>query len=48
MVFPAPFGPKSPKISPSFISKFTPLTAVMSSNLFTRFLTIIAFPLSGL
>ena len=39
---PAPFGPSSPKISPSATSKVMPLTASNSPNLFTMFLTSMA------
>ena len=40
--FPAPLGPKKPKISPSLTSKLTPFTARISlSKTFTRSLTSI-------
>lgn len=39
VVFPAPFGPKNPKISPFSIEKSTPLTALNPSYSLTRFLT---------
>ena len=39
--FPAPFGPKSQKISPSFTIKLMPSTAVKSSNFFVKFSTLI-------
>jgi hypothetical protein len=32
---PAPFGPRSPKISPSWTAKLMPLTAVNSPNFLT-------------
>src|SRR4030065_1275763 len=41
--FPAPFGPRNPKISPFCTSKVTPSTAVMPSNFLTRFLTSMIF-----
>ena len=47
VVLPAPFGPKSPKISPSWTSKEVLETAVKSPNLRTRFLTMI-FTFRGL
>ena len=37
VVLPAPFGPNSPKISPSFIAKEILSTAVKSSNFFVKF-----------
>src|SRR5262245_64798831 len=39
---PAPFGPRSPKTSPSSTSNVTPLTAVKSPKRFTRSRTSIA------
>ena len=39
---PAPFGPSSPKISPSSTSKLRPLTAVKSPNVLTMLRTSIA------
>src|SRR3954470_18686387 len=40
VVFPEPFGPSSPKISPSATSKLTPCAASTSSYLFCRSWTI--------
>ena len=39
VVFPAPLGPKSPKISPSFTSRLTFFTASKFPNFFTKPLT---------
>src|SRR5438477_8343124 len=41
--FPAPFGPSSPKISPSSTANVMPATAVKSPNFLTMFLTSTAF-----
>ncbi len=41
VVFPAPFGPRKPKIVPSSTSKETSFTAVMAPNCFVRFSTLI-------
>ena len=47
VVFPAPFGPKKPNISPSLTLKLTSFTAVKFLNLLVSFLTdIIVFNLS--
>jgi hypothetical protein len=40
--FPAPFGPRRPKISPSSTPKLMPLTAVNSPNRLTMLRTSIA------
>src|SRR3954469_19400001 len=40
---PAPFGPSSPKISPSATAKLTPFTAVKSPNFLTMARTSMAF-----
>ena len=40
---PAPFGPSSPKISPSSTAKLMPLTAVKSPNFLTMLRTSMAF-----
>lgn len=39
VVFPAPFGPRKPKIVPSSTSKEILSTAVIPSNFFDRFFT---------
>src|SRR6185436_9947462 len=39
VVLPAPLGPRNAKISPAWTSKDTPLTALTSPNVFTRFST---------
>src|SRR6266702_1749081 len=44
VLLPAPLGPSSPKISPSFTSKVTPLTASKSPYFFTMFSTAMAWP----
>ncbi len=42
VVFPAPFGPSSPKTDPAVTVRSTWSTAVCSPNLFTRFSTWMA------
>src|SRR5258708_6398447 len=41
VVFPAPLGPRKPRISPSFTEKFRPSIATRSRYLLVRFLTSI-------
>jgi len=43
VVFPAPFGPSSPKISPCMTSNDTRSTAVTDSNRLVRLVVVIAF-----
>ena len=43
VVFPAPFGPRKPKISPFLASKVMPSTARISSYHFVRSVTSMAF-----
>ena len=48
VVFPLPFGPRKPKISPRFTSKLTSFTAVNFPNVRTRCSAEIATSVGGM